>query len=57
MSVLMFDYARSGYLVAKTTTSPDVVDDDDEHMPEPDVAAEDEAKTDDPRQADGRVHP
>ncbi len=53
----MFDYARSGYLVAKTTTSPDVVDDDDEHMPEPDVAAEDEAKTDDPRQADGRVHP
>jgi hypothetical protein len=46
----MFDYACGGYLVAKTTPSPDVVDDDDERTPEPDVAAKDEAssKTDDP---------
>jgi hypothetical protein len=46
----MFDYARGGYLVAKMTPSPDVVDDDDKRTPEPDVAAKDEAslKTDDP---------
>jgi hypothetical protein len=40
----MFDYANGGYLMAKTTPSPDVVDDDDECIPGSDAAAEDKAK-------------
>jgi hypothetical protein len=51
----MSGYARGGYLMARTTPSPDVEEDDDEPTPgAADPAAEDEVKVDDPRQAHGR---
>jgi hypothetical protein len=54
--IMMFGYPHGGYLMARTTPSPDIEDDDDRcHARSCRSAAEDNAKADDPCQTHGRV--